>query len=179
MGFSNLLSSALTAVATFSGNPDVQQVANSANELVVSYQAQQQQEMAQRIISSPDGIIPVTEKGKTVWRALKYNANGEITGFADFNTKEEYLMLKQQELRAQQAWEQQRKAEQATQRQSTTQTKRAGDVSIADLDAYGQMLGTMQQASMGALKNCSQYVESSPPWNACVQREVQKVEQRR
>ncbi|MDH2631450.1 hypothetical protein QDR86_09140 [Acinetobacter baumannii] len=179
MGFSNLLSSALTAVATFSGNPDVQHVANSANELVVSYQAQQQQEMAQRIISSPDGIIPVTEKGKTVWRALKYNADGEITGFADFNTKEEYLMLKQQELRAQQAWEQQRKAEQATQRQSTTQTKRAGDVSIADLDAYGQMLGTMQQASMGALKNCSQYIESSPPWNACVQREVQKVEQRR
>ncbi|EXR43092.1 MULTISPECIES: hypothetical protein [Acinetobacter calcoaceticus/baumannii complex] len=179
MGFSNLLSSALTAVATFSGNPDVQQVANSANELVVSYQAQQQQEMAQRIISSPDGIIPVTEKGKTIWRALKYNADGEITGFADFNTKEEYLVLKQQELRAQQALEQQRKAEQATQRQSTTQTKRAGDVSIADLDAYGQMLGTMQQASMGALRNCSQYVESSPPWNACVQREVQKVEQRR
>lgn len=179
MGFSNLLSSALTAVATFSGNPDVQQVANSANELVVSYQAQQQQEMAQRIISSPDGIIPVTEKGKTVWRALKYNADGEITGFADFNTKEEYLVLKQQELRAQQALEQQRKAEKATQRQSTIQTKRAGDVSIADLDAYGQMLGTMQQASMGALKNCSQYVESSPPWNACVQREVQKVEQRR
>ncbi|AUT32813.1 hypothetical protein BFR69_07560 [Acinetobacter pittii] len=179
MGFSNLLSSALTAVATFSGNPDVQQVANSANELVVSYQAQQQQEMAQRIINSPDGIIPVTEKGKTVWRALKYNADGEITGFADFNTKEEYLVLKQQELRAQQALEQQRKAEQATQRHPTTQTKRAGDVSIADLDAYGQMLGTMQQASMGALKNCSQYVESSPPWNACVQREVQKVEQRR
>lgn len=178
MGFSNLLSSALTAVATISGNPDVQQVANSANELVVSYQAQQQQEMAQRIISSPDGIIPVTEKGKTVWRALKYNADGEITGFADFNTKEEYLVLKQQELRAQKALEQQRKA-QATQRQSTSQTKRADDVSIADLDAYGQMLGTMQQASMGALKNCSQYVESSPPWNACVQREVQKVEQRR
>lgn len=179
MGFSNLLSSALTAVATFSGNPDVQQVANSANELVVSYQAQQQQEMAQRIISSPDGIIPVTEKGKTVWRTLKYNADGEITGFADFNTKEEYLVLKQQELRAQQALEQQRKAEQATQRQYSAQTKRAGDVSIADLDAYGQMLGTMQQASMGALRNCSQYVESSPPWNACVQREVQKVEQRR
>ncbi|MFH4180680.1 hypothetical protein WDA55_21750, partial [Acinetobacter baumannii] len=89
--------------ATFSGNPDVQQVANSANELVVSYQAQQQQEMAQRIMSSPEGIIPVTEKGKTVWRALKYNANGEITGFADFNNKEEYLLLKQQELRAQQA----------------------------------------------------------------------------
>ncbi|HEM7796546.1 TPA: hypothetical protein U2L24_001368 [Acinetobacter baumannii] len=179
MGFSNLLSSALTAVATFSGNPDVQQVANSANELVVSYQAQQQQEMAQRIMSSPEGIIPVTEKGKTVWRALKYNANGEITGFADFNTKEEYLVLKQQELRAQQALEQQKKADQATQRQYATQTRRPGDVSIADLDAYGQMLGTMQQASMGALRNCSQYVESSPPWNACVQREVQKVEQRR
>lgn len=179
MGFSNLLSSALTAVATFSGNPDVQQVANSANELVVSYQAQQQQDMAQRIISSPDGIIPVTEKGKTIWRALKYNADGEITGFADFNTKEEYLVLKQQELRAQQALEQQRKAEQATQRQYSAPTKRAGDVSIADLDAYGQMLGTMQEASMGALRNCSQYVESSPPWNACVQREVQKVEQRR
>lgn len=179
MGFSNLLSSALTAVATFSGNPDVQQAANSANELVVSYQAQQQQEMAQRIISSPDGIIPITEKGKTVWRALKYNAEGEITGFADFNTKEEYLVLKQQELRAQQALEQHRKAEQATQRQYSAQTKRAGDVSIADLDAYGQMLGTMQEASMGALRNCSQYVESSPPWNTCVQREVQKVEQRR
>lgn len=179
MGFSNLLSSALTAVATFSGNPDVQQAANSANELVVSYQAQQQQEMAQRIMSSPDGIIPVTEKGKTVWRALKYNADGEIAGFADFNTKEEYLVLKQQELRAQQTLEQQRKAEKATQRQSTTQTKRAGDVSIADLDAYGQMLGTMQQASTGILTTCAQYVESSPPWNACVQREVQKVEQRR
>ncbi|MFA2894017.1 hypothetical protein [Acinetobacter pittii] len=179
MGFSNLLSSALTAVATFSGNPDVQQVANSANELVVSYQAQQQQEMAQRIISSPDGIIPVTEKGKTVWRALKYNADGEITGFADFNTKEEYLVLKQQELRAQEALEQQRKAEQATQRQYSAQTRRPGDVSIADLDEYGQMLGTMQQASMGALRNCSQYIENSPPWNACVQREVQKVERRR
>jgi len=87
--------------------------------------------------------------------------------------------LKQQELRAQQALEQQRKAEQATQRQYTTQTKRAGDVSIADIDAYGQMLGTMQQASMGALMNCSQYVEASPQWNACAQREVQKVEQRR
>lgn len=179
MGFSNLLSSALTAVATFSGNPDVQQVANSANELVVSYQSQQQQEMAQRIMSSPDGIIPVTENGKTVWRALKYNADGEITGFADFNTKEEYLVLKQQELRAQQALEQQRKAEQVTQRQHATQTKRAGDVSIADIDAYGQMLGTMQQASTGILTTCAQYVESSPPWNACVQREVQKVEQRR
>ncbi|XZT12927.1 hypothetical protein ACT4XF_13985 [Acinetobacter baumannii] len=179
MGFSNLLSSALTAVATFSGNPDVQQVANSANELVVSYQAQQQQEMAQRIMSSPEGIIPVTEKGKTVWRALKYNASGEITGFADFNTKEEYLLLKQQELRAQQALEQQRKAEQATQRQYSTQTRRSGDVSIADIDAYGQMLDTMQQASTGILTTCAQYVESSPPWNACVQREVQKVERRR
>ena len=149
MGFSNLLSSALTAVATFSGNPDVQQVANSANELVVSYQAQQQQEMAQRIMSSPEGIIPVTEKGKTVWRALKYNANGEITGFADFNTKEEYLLLKQQELRAQQALEQQRKAEQATQRQYSAQARHPGDVSIADIDAYGQMLDTMQKASTG------------------------------
>ncbi|MDC5265040.1 hypothetical protein OHW76_08045 [Acinetobacter baumannii] len=179
MGFSNLLSSALTAVATFSGNPDVQQVANSANELVVSYQAQQQQEMAQRIMSSPEGIIHVTEKGKTVWRALKYNANGEITGFADFNTKEEYLLLKQQELRAQQALEQQRKAEQANQRQYSAQTRRSGDVSIADIDAYGQMLDTMQQASTGILTTCAQYVESSPPWNACVQREVQKVERRR
>ncbi|WP_421833447.1 hypothetical protein [Acinetobacter baumannii] len=179
MGFSNLLSSALTAVATFSGNPDVQQVANSANELVVSYQAQQQQEMAQRIMSSPDGIIPVTEQGKTVWRALKYNANGEITGFADFNTKEEYLLLKQQELRAQQALEQQRKAEQANQRQYSAQTRRSGDVSIADIDAYGQMLDTMQQASTGILTTCAQYVESSPPWNACVQREVQKVERHR
>ncbi|MFY0054559.1 hypothetical protein ABTP94_05550 [Acinetobacter baumannii] len=179
MGFSNLLSSALTAVATFSGNPDVQQVANSANELVVSYQAQQQQEMAQRIMSSPDGIIPVTEQGKTVWRALKYNADGEITGFADFNTKEEYLLLKQQELRAQQALEQQRKAEQANQRQYSAQTRRSGDVSIADIDAYGQMLDTMQQASTGILTTCAQYVESSPPWNACVQREVQKVERRR
>ncbi|MDC4326518.1 hypothetical protein NQ674_13830 [Acinetobacter baumannii] len=179
MGFSNLLSSALTAVATFSGNPDVQQVANSANELVVSYQAQQQQEMAQRIMSSPEGIIPVTEKGKTVWRALKYNANGEITGFADFNTKEEYLLLKQQELRAQQALEQQRKAEQATQRQYSAQARRPGDVSIADIDAYGQMLDTMQKASTGILTTCAQYVESSPPWNACVQREVQKAERRR
>lgn len=179
MGFSNLLSSALTAVATFSGNPDVQQVANSANELVISYQAQQQQEMAQRIMSSPDGIIPVTEQGKTVWRALKYNADGEITGFADFNTKEEYLLLKQQELRAQQALEQQRKAEQANQRQYSAQTRRSGDVSIADIDAYGQMLDTMQQASTGILTTCAQYVESSPPWNACVQREVQKVERRR
>lgn len=179
MGFSNLLSSALTAVATFSGNPDVQQVANSANELVISYQAQQQQEMAQRIMSSPDGIIPVTEQGKTVWRALKYNADGEITGFADFNTKEEYLLLKQQELRAQQVLEQQRKAEQANQRQYSAQTRRSGDVSIADIDAYGQMLDTMQQASTGILTTCAQYVESSPPWNACVQREVQKVERRR
>ena len=46
MGFSNLVSSALTAVATLSGDPDVQRAANSANDLVVSYQTQQQQAMA-------------------------------------------------------------------------------------------------------------------------------------
>ena len=62
MGFSDLLSSALTAAATLSGNPDVQRAANSANDLVVSYQTQQQQAMAERILKSPDGIIPVTEK---------------------------------------------------------------------------------------------------------------------
>ena len=101
MGFSNLLSSALTAVATLSGNPDVQHAANSANDLVVSYQTQQQQAMAERILNSLDGIVPVTENGTTVWRALQYNSSGEIVGFADFTTKEEYLLLKRQELKAQ------------------------------------------------------------------------------
>ena len=88
MGFSNLISSALTAVATLSGDPDIQRAANSANDLVVSYQTQQQQAIADRILSSPDGIIPVTEKGVTVWRALQYNENGEVVGFSDFNSKE-------------------------------------------------------------------------------------------
>ena len=86
MGFSNLLSSALTAAATLSGDPDIQRAANSANDLVVSYQTQQQQSMAERVLKSPDGIIPVTEKGVTVWRSLQYNGNGEIVGFSDFNT---------------------------------------------------------------------------------------------
>ena len=86
MGFSNLLSSALTAAATLSGDPDIQRAANSANDLVVSYQTQQQQSMAERVLKSPDGIIPVTEKGVTVWRSLQYNGNVEIVGFSDFNT---------------------------------------------------------------------------------------------
>ena len=113
MGFSNLLSSALTAVATLSGDPDIQRTANSANDLVVSYQTQQQQAMAERILNSPDGIIPVTEKGVTVWRTLQYDGNGDVVGFSDFNSKEEYLLLKQQELKAQQLRQQQLQAEQA------------------------------------------------------------------
>ena len=116
MGFSNLLSSALTAVATLSGDPDIQRTANSANDLVVSYQTQQQQAMAERILNSPDGIIPVTEKGVTVWRTLQYDGNGDVVGFSDFNSKEEYLLLKQQELKAQQLRQQQLQAEQAQRR---------------------------------------------------------------
>ena len=128
MGFSNLVSSALTAVATLSGDPDVQRAANSANDLVVSYQTQQQQAMAERILNSPDGVIPVTEKGVTVWRALQYNGNGEIVGFSDFNSKEEYLLLKQQELKAQQLRQQQLQAEQAEaqRKYATQQTKKQG-----------------------------------------------------
>ena len=57
MGFSNLLSSALTAVATLSGDPDMQRTANSANDLVVSYQTQQQQAMAERILNSPEELF--------------------------------------------------------------------------------------------------------------------------
>ncbi|WP_151803260.1 hypothetical protein [Acinetobacter guillouiae] len=167
MGFSNLLNSALTAVATFSGDPDVQRAANSANDLVVSYQTQQQQAMAERILKSPDGIIPVTEKGVTVWRALQYNGNGEVVGFSDFNSKEEYLLLKQQELKAQQLKQQQLQAE--VQREyATQQTKKQGDVSISDIDAYGQTLGGLERAVMV----CSKYREKTPPWNDCIYRQV-------
>lgn len=165
MGFSNLLSSALTAVATLSGNPDVQRAANSANDLVISYQTQQQQAMAERILNSPDGIVPVTENGVTVWRALQYNGSGEIVGFADFTTKEEYLLLKQQELKAQE----QRQAEQTkAQRKSVAQSTKQGDVSISDIDAYGQILGGLEQAVL----NCSKYRENTPPWNDCIYRQV-------
>ena len=167
MGFSNLLSSALTAVATLSGDPDVQRVANSANDLVVSYQTQQQQAMAERILNSPDGIIPVTEKGITVWRALQYNGNGEVVGFSDFNSKEEYLLLKQQELKAQQLRQQQLQAEQA-QRKYAPQTKKQGDVSISDIDAYGQTLGGLERAVMA----CSKYRENTKPWNDCIYSQV-------
>ncbi|MBJ9903134.1 hypothetical protein [Acinetobacter bereziniae] len=170
MGFSNLLNSALTAVATFSGNPDVQRAANSANDLVVSYQTQQQQAMAERILKSPDGIIPVTEKGVTVWRALQYNGNGEVVGFSDFSSREEYLLLKQQELKAQQLKQQQRQAEQAEaqRKYATQQTKKQGDVSISDIDAYGQTLGGLERAVMA----CSKYRENTPPWNDCIYRQV-------
>ena len=167
MGFSNLLSSALTAVATLSGDPDVQRTANSANDLVVSYQTQQQQAMAERILNSPDGIIPVTEKGITVWRALQYDGNGDVIGFADFNSKEEYLLLKQQELKAQQLRQQQLQAEQA-QRKYAPQTKKQGDVSISDIDAYGQTLGGLERAVMA----CSKYRENTKPWNDCIYSQV-------
>ena len=167
MGFSNLLSSALTAVATLSGDPDVQRAANSANDLVVSYQTQQQQAMAERILNSPDGVIPVTEKGVTVWRALQYNGNGEVVGFSDFNSKEEYLLLKQQELKAQQLRQQQLQAEQA-QRKYAPQTKKQGDVSISDIDAYGQTLGGLERAVMA----CSKYRENTKPWNDCIYSQV-------
>ena len=167
MGFSNLLSSALTAVATLSGDPDIQRTANSANDLVVSYQTQQQQAMAERILNSPDGIIPVTEKGVTVWRALQYNGNGEVVGFSDFNSKEEYLLLKQQELKAQQLRQQQLQAEQA-QRKYAPQTKKQGDVSISDIDAYGQTLGGLERAVMA----CSKYRENTKPWNDCIYSQV-------
>ena len=156
MGFSNLLSSALTAVATLSGDPDIQRTANSANDLVVSYQTQQQQAMAERILNSPDGIIPVTEKGVTVWRTLQYDGNGDVVGFSDFNSKEEYLLLKQQELKAQQLRQQQLQAEQA-QRKYAPQTKKQGDVSISDIDAYGQTLGGLERAVMA----CSKYRENT------------------
>ncbi|WP_287911724.1 hypothetical protein [Acinetobacter sp.] len=170
MGFSDLLSSALTAAATLSGNPDVQRAANSANDLVVSYQTQQQQAMAERILKSPDGIIPVTEKGVTVWRALQYNGNGEVVGFSDFNSKEEYLLLKQQELKAQQLRQQQLRAEQAKAKPkyATPQTKKQGDVSISDIDAYGQTLGGLERAVMA----CAKYRENTPPWNDCIYRQV-------
>ena len=167
MGFSNLLSSALTAVATLSGDPDIQRTANSANDLVVSYQTQQQQAMAERILNSPDGIIPVTEKGVTVWRALQYDGNGDVIGFADFNSKEEYLLLKQQELKAQQLRQQQLQAEQA-QRKYAPQTKKQGDVSISDIDAYGQTLGGLERAVMA----CSKYRENTKPWNDCIYSQV-------
>ncbi|KHO14357.1 hypothetical protein NT90_16285 [Acinetobacter baumannii] len=170
MGFSDLLTSALTAAATLSGNPDVQRAANSANDLVVSYQMQQQQAMAERILKSPDGIIPVTEKGVTIWRALQYNENGEVVGFSDFNSKEEYLLLKQQELKAQQLKQQQLQAEQAKaqRKYSSQQTKKQGDVSISDIDAYGQTLGGLERAVMA----CSKYRENTPPWNDCIYRQV-------
>jgi hypothetical protein len=167
MGFSNLLSSALTAVATLSGDPDIQRTANSANDLVVSYQTQQQQAMAERILNSPDGIIPVTEKGVTVWRTLQYDGNGDVVGFSDFNSKEEYLLLKQQELKAQQLRQQQLKAEQA-QRKYAPQTKKQGDVSISDIDAYGQTLGGLERAVMA----CSKYRENTKPWNDCIYSQV-------
>ena len=167
MGFSNLLSSALTAVATLSGDPDIQRTANSANDLVVSYQTQQQQAMAERILNSPDGIIPVTEKGITVWRALQYDGNGDVVGFSDFNSKEEYLLLKQQELKAQQLRQQQLQAEQA-QRKYAPQTKKQGDVSISDIDAYGQTLGGLERAVMA----CSKYRENTKPWNDCIYSQV-------
>ena len=167
MGFSNLLSSALTAVATLSGDPDVQRAANSANDLVVSYQTQQQQAMAERILNSPDGIIPVTEKGITVWRTLQYDGNGDVVGFSDFNSKEEYLLLKQQELKAQQLRQQQLQAEQA-QRKYAPQTKKQGDVSISDIDAYGQTLGGLERAVMA----CSKYRENTKPWNDCIYSQV-------
>ena len=167
MGFSNLLSSALTAVATLSGDPDIQRTANSANDLVVSYQTQQQQAMAERILKSPDGIIPVTEKGVTVWRTLQYDGNGDVVGFSDFNSKEEYLLLKQQELKAQQLRQQQLQAEQA-QRKYAPQTKKQGDVSISDIDAYGQTLGGLERAVMA----CSKYRENTKPWNDCIYSQV-------
>ena len=167
MGFSNLLSSALTAVATLSGDPDIQRTANSANDLVVSYQTQQQQAMAERILNSPDGIIPVTEKGVTVWRTLQYDGNGDVVGFSDFNSKEEYLLLKQQELKAQQLRQQQLQAEQA-QRKYAPQTKKQGDVSISDIDAYGQTLGGLERAVIA----CSKYRENTKPWNDCIYSQV-------
>lgn len=167
MGFSNLLSSALTAVATLSGDPDIQRTANSANDLVVSYQTQQQQAMAERILNSPDGIIPVTEKGVTVWRTLQYDGNGDVVGFSDFNSKEEYLLLKQQELKAQKLRQQQLQAKQA-QRKYAPQTKKQGDVSISDIDAYGQTLGGLERAVMA----CSKYRENTKPWNDCIYSQV-------
>lgn len=166
MGFSNLLSSALTAAATLSGDPDIQRAANSANDLVVSYQTQQQQAMAERILNSPEGIIPVTEKGVTIWRALQSDGNGDVVGFSDFNSKEEYLLLKQQELKAQQLRQQQLQAEQAEaqRKYATQQTKKQGDVSISDIDAYGQTLGGLERAVMA----CSKYRENTKPWNDCI-----------
>lgn len=179
MGFSDFMSAALTAVATFSGNPDIQQVANSANDMVASYQNQQLQEMANRILSSPDGIAQFTEKGQTVWRALQYNANGDIVGFADFATKEEYLLLKQQEMQEVHAEQQRLKAEQAeadrryAMEYAARQQKQAqrGDVSVADIDGYGSMLGSLEQAAW----NCTQYQDNTPPWDRCIQREFDKA----
>ena len=123
--------------------------------------------MAERILNSPDGIIPVTEKGITVWRALQYDGNGDVIGFADFNSKEEYLLLKQQELKAQQLRQQQLQAEQA-QRKYAPQTKKQGDVSISDIDAYGQTLGGLERAVMA----CSKYRENTKPWNDCIYSQV-------
>lgn len=170
MGFSNLVSSALTAVATLSGNPDVQRAANSANDLVTSYQTQQQQALAQRIVNSPDGIIPVTENGKTIWRTVQYNAIGEIIGFSDFSTKEQYLLLKQQEIKAQQLKQQQLQTQQAQAqpKRQTAQKKQQGDVSISDIDAYGKTVRSLEQAVM----NCVQYRENTPPWDDCIYRQV-------
>lgn len=178
MGFSNLLSSALTAVATLSGNPDVQQAANSANELVVSYQTQQQQNMANRILNSPDGIAPFTEKGQTVWRALQYNANGEIIGFADFATKEEYLILKQQQVLAEQQRQQELQAQKAEaerryalEQASKPKPKQQGDVSIADIDAYGGMVSSIEQAAW----KCTKFQDDTPPWHQCMQYHMNKA----
>ncbi len=168
MGFSNLLNSALTAVATLSGDPDVQRVANSANDLVVSYQTQQQQAMAERILNSPDGVIPVTEKGVTVWKALQYNRNGEVVGFSDFNSKEEYLFLKQQELKAQQLRQQQLQAEQAEAQRKYASQQKYKSSSTSEIDAYGKMLGGLEQAVLA----CSKYRENTPPWNDCIYRLV-------
>ena len=123
--------------------------------------------MAERILNSPDGIIPVTEKGVTVWRTLQYDGNGDVVGFSDFNSKEEYLLLKQQELKAQQLRQQQLQAEQA-QRKYAPQTKKQGDVSISDIDAYGQTLGGLERAVMA----CSKYRENTKPWNDCIYSQV-------
>ena len=176
MGFSNLLSSALTAVATLSGNPDLQRAADSANELVISYQTQQQQEMAKRILSSPDGIAPFTEKGQTVWRALQYNENGEIVGFADFSTKEEYLLLKQQELYAQQVKQQQMKVEQQeAERRYAAEKKQKASSASSQINAYGNMVITLEQAAW----SCTNYPDYTPSWDACIKREINKADQRR
>lgn len=168
MGFSNLLGSALTALATITGDPEIQRAANSANNLVTSYQTQQQQAMAERIVNSPEGIIPVTEKGVTVWRAVQYNVHGEVVGFADFNTKEEYLLLKQQELKVEQLKQQQLKAEQAEAQRKYAAQPQYKSKSTSEIDAYGQMLGGLEQAVL----KCAKYREYTPPWNDCIYAQV-------